>query len=323
MGDETRNAAKAMEDGAIPRRGLMVRGRLAGAERQEPVQTRKYRECATACGRGERAEAGAVGHCDSGGIAHRAGGRDRDRREGAVYSTDLKKEDFKVYEDNKEQSITSFSSGSDAAVQNASNQRHYLILFFDTSSMEMADQMQARNAATKFIESNTNPDALMAVVNFGGSLQIRQNFTANAELLKAAVSGSSVPHIDSNAPSNDGGDHRHAGLDQQCGGRPRSAIHAALPSQPGQEPAWDFRTQDGYSFSAGFPLDAERMSELTATIDTCNKANVAIYSLDVRGLVANSPGGKPPEPANKFPRKAICSIRCGLTTLRMQANRGY
>ena len=112
------------------------------------------------------------------------------------YVTDLRKEDFKVYEDNKEQAITSFSFGSDPTTQSAANQRHYLILFFDTSSMEMGDQMQARNAATKFIDSNANPEALMAVVNFGGSLQIRQNFTANGELLRAAVSSVNVPHID-------------------------------------------------------------------------------------------------------------------------------
>ena len=37
-------------------------------------------------------------------------------------------------------------------------------------------------------------------------------------------------------------------------------------------------------FSAGFALTPENESELTATIDACNKANVAIYSLDVRGL---------------------------------------
>ena len=46
-------------------------------------------------------------------------------------------------------------------------------------------------------------------------------------------------------------------------------------------------------FSAGFPLDAERMSELTATIDACNKANVAIYSLDVRGLLSTAPAEVP------------------------------
>ena len=37
-------------------------------------------------------------------------------------------------------------------------------------------------------------------------------------------------------------------------------------------------------FSAGFPLNAERQSELTATIDALNKANVAVYPVDVRGL---------------------------------------
>jgi hypothetical protein len=44
-------------------------------------------------------------------------------------------------------------------------------------------------------------------------------------------------------------------------------------------------------FSSGFPLTSEAQSELTATIDACNKANVAIYSLDVRGLLATPPGG--------------------------------
>ena len=42
-------------------------------------------------------------------------------------------------------------------------------------------------------------------------------------------------------------------------------------------------------FSAGFPLSTERLSELTATIDVCNKANVAVYALDVRGLATGMP----------------------------------
>src|SRR5207248_82725 len=44
-------------------------------------------------------------------------------------------------------------------------------------------------------------------------------------------------------------------------------------------------------FSLGFALTPQNESELTATIDACNKANVAIYSLDVRGLVAGGRGG--------------------------------
>lgn len=206
------------------------------------------------------------------------------------YIMDLKKEDFKVYEDNKEQSITSFSFGSDPATQNAANQKHYMILFFDTSSMEMSDQMQARAAATKFIENNTNPDALMAVVNFGGSLQIRQNFTTNVELLKTAVSGSQAPHIETN------------------GQPPVMVASIGMPTISNAEAdygarsmllsirslAKNLRAVPGRKvlilFTAGFPMSVESLSELTATIDACNKANVAIYPLDVRGLVA---GGAP------------------------------
>ena len=44
-------------------------------------------------------------------------------------------------------------------------------------------------------------------------------------------------------------------------------------------------------FSAGFPLTSERQSELTATIDALNKANIAVYPVDVRGLATSvSPG---------------------------------
>jgi VWFA-related protein len=208
------------------------------------------------------------------------------------YIPDLKKEDFKVYEDNKEQSISSFSSGADPAVQNAANQRHYLILFFDTSSMEMADQMQARNAATKFIDSNTNPDALVAVVNFGGSLQIRQNFTANAELLKAAVSSSTVPHIESNAPQQTMvatiGMPTISNAETDFGARSMllsiRSLAKNLRAVPGRKML--------ILFTAGFPMSVESLSELTATIDACNKANVAIYPLDVRGLVAGGPAAK-------------------------------
>src|SRR5277367_2618286 len=44
--------------------------------------------------------------------------------------------------------------------------------------------------------------------------------------------------------------------------------------------------------TAGFVVPSEELSEVSATIDACNKANVAIYPIDIRGLVApNSSGG--------------------------------
>ena len=49
-------------------------------------------------------------------------------------------------------------------------------------------------------------------------------------------------------------------------------------------------------FSSGFPLTPERHSELAATVNACNKSNMAIYPIDVRGVFA--PGGPGMTPAH-------------------------
>src|SRR4029453_15034017 len=41
--------------------------------------------------------------------------------------------------------------------------------------------------------------------------------------------------------------------------------------------------------SAGFPLTSQIQSELTAVVDSCNKSNVAVYPIDVRGLSVGLP----------------------------------
>ena len=217
------------------------------------------------------------------------------------YVTELTKGDFKVFEDNKEQTITSFSSESDAAVQ-AAGQKHYIVLFFDNSSMQTGDQAQARIAATKFIEGSNGPDKLMAVVNFGGTLQLRQNFTSNAKLLEAAVSGNKAPNIETNGQTDAlvaGGQATQpvmvasTGIPTLSNAEAEFGVRSMLLSI--RSLAKNLRGVPGRKmlilFTAGFPLDTENMSELTATIDACNKANVAIYPLDVRGLAAPTPGG--------------------------------
>ena len=210
------------------------------------------------------------------------------------YIHDLSQQDFKVFEDNKEQTITSFSFGSDPSSNRGGGQKRYLVLFFDNSSMGMPDQIQARSAAKKFIEKNASPDRMMAIAEFGGSLRIKQNFTANAELLQAAVTGVQNPNLDTN---NKSGTLVASTNPTVPGGLGRAEADLGARSMllSIRSLARNLRGVPGRKmlvvFSAGFPLDAERMSELTATIDACNKANVAIYSLDVRGLLSTAPGG--------------------------------
>lgn len=206
------------------------------------------------------------------------------------YLRDLTQQDFKVFEDNKEQQISSFSFGSDPGSQSA-GQKRYMILFFDNSSMEKPDQIQARAAAAKFIDNNAGPDRLMAVVDFGGSLVIRQNFTARAELLKAAISGVQSPNIETNGQSAPIV-VATAGLSSITSAEADFGVRTMLLAI--RSLAKNLRAVPGRKmlilFSAGFPLDAERTSELTATINDCNKANVAVYTLDARGLMTGSPG---------------------------------
>jgi VWFA-related protein len=223
------------------------------------------------------------------------------------YLHDLKADDFKVYEDNKQQSVTNFSFGADSNTP-AVSERHYMVLFFDDSTMDAGDQVQARAAAAKFIDQNAGPDRVMAVIDFGGTLKITQNFTADAVRLKQAVQNIQSSAVNPDATASNAG--------PSLGGMPapggfsidnsvanfgvRTLLLAVrslaknLTSVPGRKSV--------ILFTAGFPLSPETDSELTATIDACNKANMAIYPLDVRGLVAaDFPAGSERVPTSVIP----------------------
>src|ERR1017187_2065130 len=104
------------------------------------------------------------------------------------YVTDLTQKDFDVLKDNKKQTIKTFGFEADPNFP-LNSQKHYLVLFFDNASAGYGDQIQARDAAAKFIDSNTGPNKYIAIANFTGSLRITQNFTNDPERLKAVVSG--------------------------------------------------------------------------------------------------------------------------------------
>ena len=209
------------------------------------------------------------------------------------YIRDLTTNDFKVWEDGKEQPVTSFSRENTDG-DPAHLQKHYMVLFFDDSTMEFGDQAKARDAAAKFIDANADPSRYIAVVEFGGMVRISQNFTTDAERLKRVVAGakfstvspggalpdiasSSVPLTPSQVGAPDMG-----GLEADFGAR--SVFYAirelakGLSNVPGRKSL--------VMLTAGFPMTFELQSELTAVIDTCNRANVAVYPIDVRGLVA-------------------------------------
>ena len=228
------------------------------------------------------------------------------------YVPDLTEKDFKVTEDGKEQAIRSFAYEAEGASSNSA-QKHYLVLFFDNSTMNLSDQAVARRAAGKFVEANAGPNRYMAVVNFTGGVRIAQNFTADAERLKQVVSGAKLANVDPNAGTMAvGGDASTASAPALDAGSP--SLSTAVEAEFGQRDlllglrglAKGLAAVPGRKilvlFTEGFPVNVEVRSEITAVTDTCNKANVAIYPIDVRGLVGAPPampsvplGGRGPQ----------------------------
>ena len=246
------------------------------------------------------------------------------------YVRDLEAKDFHVYEDSKEQKISSFTRTSDVNRPNAPDQKRYLVLLFDNSTMDPADQTRARQAASQFIQKTASPDRLLAVADFGGTLKIAQNFTADAERLKAVVSGIKYSAVNPNQRASAGepveiasaGQPMLVGAAASFGAR--SVLLAIrnlaknLSKVPGRKAV--------VLFSSGFPLTPERHSELAATVNACNKSNVAIYPIDVRGVFApggpgmtpglGQPGLRPGPGADLFPHQlALLASRIPILTL--------
>ncbi len=265
------------------------------------------------------------------------------------YIEDLKAADFHVFDNGKEQQIVSFNgptpgAAGGTAAPHAPGQRRYIVLFFDNSTMGMEDQMRARKAAAQFVDKTASQDREMAVVEFTGVFHLVQNFTDNSDLLARAVSGIKAAAVNPNAGMTGGG-MAASGMGAPPGGMTSNPMSTgmgggySLNSVAGDFGARDllFALRDVIKllepipgrktmvlFSAGFRLDDQLMPELTATIDAANKANVAIYPLDVRGLFAwlHLPPGLVNPPGTEAASYPDYSHYAGLLALLMPQHGG-
>src|SRR6478672_4809688 len=144
-------------------------------------------------------------------------------KSGAVVRN-LSRDDFTVTEDDKPQTITSFdfeelapsptatdraaapmpaqsilSSPGRADDRSASAERpsakvdmrgrRLIVLFFDLSSMQPEELERAVTAAHDYVEHKLADADLIAIASFSTSLQVVQDFTADAETLREAIDG--------------------------------------------------------------------------------------------------------------------------------------
>ena len=192
------------------------------------------------------------------------------------YIHDLNQKDFKVWEDDQEQKIKTFSFEQGAATSEQT--KRHLVLFFDDDSMQPADQARARAAAAKFLDTNAGAGRYFAVIDYAGTMRITQNFTDDTARLKQVVAESKLSTASNlNASlgtsvftSYDAYSNRNVLLAMR-------SVARSMSSLPGRKSlVW---------LTSGMPMTSDTQAEMTALISACNRANVAIYPVDVRGLV--------------------------------------
>jgi VWFA-related protein len=199
------------------------------------------------------------------------------------YIHDLEQKDFKVWEDDQEQKVKTFSFEQGTATDEQ-NKRH-LVLFFDDDSMNPADQSRARAAAAKFLDTNGGPGHFFAVIDYAGTMRVTQNFTDDTAHLKQVVAQSKLSTA-SNTNASLGGSV-FSSYDAYTNRNVLLALRSvarSMGSLPGRKSlVW---------ITSGVPMTTDTQAEMTALISECNRANVAIYPLDVRGLTGTVLSGQ-------------------------------
>ena len=109
-------------------------------------------------------------------------------RKGRRYITDLKREDFEIYENKKQQNIEyfAFESGEEAQPLN-------IVLLVDTSGSVKDKLRFEQMAADAFLEETLRPKKdLAAVVQFDSDINLVQDFTYDLKRLENSIEGISA-----------------------------------------------------------------------------------------------------------------------------------
>jgi VWFA-related protein len=243
----------------------------------------------------------------------------------------LKAEQFTITDDGKAQKISTFSYSDiekfetagevdakpvvvpvDAPPSSAglgegaieqTRDRRMMVLFFDLTSMQTDDIQRAHDAVEKFVKQQMSPADLVAIVTFGMRLSVVVNFTNDRAMLEKGIARL-VPGVLSSLgdPLAAAVQNGEADVQEYTGAaytadetefnifntdQKLAAVEGlanVLAAIPGRKAVIEFTggiTQTG----------EENRTALRAATDAANRADVSIYSIDVRGLLATAPGG--------------------------------
>lgn len=229
---------------------------------------------------------------------------------------DLRKEDFRIFEDGKSQSILGFTfvdvpierpaMEPIAEVDVGSNERPFTgriyVLVLDDLHTGALRATRVKHAARDFIDRHLAANDLMAVVQVGGSSGGSQEFTSNKRLLKAAVDRFAGQKIESatmarnrmffSGPSVATGDvpdpyEAERGFNARATTRVLTEVAEKLSTMRGRRKSILF-ISEGLDYDIADVMNNRSTSAVVEgirdAIAAATRSNASIFSIDPRGL---------------------------------------
>ena len=175
--------------------------------------------------------------------------------------------------------------------------RRLLALYFDMSAMPVPDQLRALAAAQKFVEKQMTKSDVMAILKYdGAAVRVLQDFTADREQLLGVIAqmvAGEGQGLDENSDDDTSADTGAAfgqddsefnlfNTDRQL---------AALQTTVKMLGTLNEKKALVY-FASGVTLNGvDNQAQMRATENSAIRANVALFPIDSRGLVAMPPLG--------------------------------
>jgi VWFA-related protein len=248
----------------------------------------------------------------------------RDKKTGEVVKG-LKASDFTILENGKPQTIASFDyqnvneaavlhenstvTGKTSVADLVNNEfaanpselkdHRLIVIFFDLSSMQPEDTDRAVQAAQDYINKKMQPADLVALVSLDTSLSMDQDFTADKAALLKGVGKYNGTEGTGFGAGNEGGDSSGTADDASSFTADDSEYNAlntdrelyAIRAIAKSLERVDSKKSLLY-FSGGLTRQGiENQASMRAATNEAVRANMAIYSVDSRGLEAMPPVG--------------------------------
>ena len=242
----------------------------------------------------------------------------------------LKPEQFSLTEENQPQKISSFEYNDIEGVEKAHvtnptpivvpmgtlpppkpefvhaavRDHRLIVLYFDLTSLHNEDLLRSQQSAEKYISEQISPADLVAVATFGNQIKVPVHFTDDRGVLLRAIKslqpgkdaqladmaeaaaqpGEDTTSQDTGAAfTADDTEFNIFNTDRKLAAL--ESLSSLLRDIPGRKSVIQFTsgiTQTG----------EENRSQLEATTDAANRANVSFYAVDARGLLPMPAGGE-------------------------------